>query len=52
MEMTDRVPPRPDGAAAQLAAAVSRMLDRGFGVLATSCLIAMITIVGSGVVAR
>lgn len=44
--------PRPVGRAAQLASTIARLLDRGFGALATSCLVAMIAIVGSGVVAR
>jgi tripartite ATP-independent transporter DctM subunit len=52
MEMTAQQAPMPAGTAARLAAAVSRVLDRGFGIFTTTCLIAMITIVGSGVVAR
>lgn len=52
MEMTAQQAPMPAGAVARLAAVVSRVLDRGFGIVTTACLIAMITIVGSGVVAR
>jgi tripartite ATP-independent transporter DctM subunit len=44
--------PRPAGAAARGAFVLSRLLDRGFGALATACLIAMIVIVGAGVFAR
>lgn len=44
--------PSPAGAAAHAAHAVSRLLDRGFGALATACLVAMVVVVGSGVFAR
>lgn len=52
MEMTERNAPTPDGAGARVAALLSRLLDGGFGAAATTCLIAMVAIVGSGVVAR
>lgn len=43
---------RPMGAAARTAFAIDRLIDRLFGALATACLVAMIVIVGAGVVAR
>jgi tripartite ATP-independent transporter DctM subunit len=52
MGMTERRAPTPDGAGARAAALLSRLLDGGFGAAATACLIAMVAIVGSGVVAR
>ncbi|MFN6954266.1 MAG: TRAP transporter large permease subunit [Acetobacteraceae bacterium] len=52
MTAPDHVLPRPAGAAAGIASGISRLLDRGFGALATGCLIAMVVIVGSGVFAR
>ncbi|MDW8398945.1 MAG: TRAP transporter large permease subunit [Acetobacteraceae bacterium] len=52
MEVAAAPRPAPDGAAARAAALVSRLLDGGFGALATACLVAMIAIVGAGVVAR
>jgi tripartite ATP-independent transporter DctM subunit len=52
MDATGARAPSPAGAVATIAASVMRMLDRGFGVLATTCLVGMIAIVGWGVVAR